>query len=171
MLVVSVLFIAVAAYFLSGATHLLKTVALFPRVESKFEPGRAFTQTGGIRFGQSYWFAGNATVPFAQLRVSQEELVIIISVFGLWRRTFTFPRASVHRLRWQRKLFSVGLQIEHGLAEPPPFILFWVTDRAALAEGLREFGYSASLLKVSFPRFFVFQRVCFMRPVFPDVAY
>jgi len=100
-----------------------------------------FIQTGGLRYGDNYWYAWNFTYPFAQLRVSSSDLTLSVSFLSLWRRTFIFPRPAIRQLRWKRGLFSRGLQIEHTLHEYPPFVLFWVGDLKSLAESLREFGY------------------------------
>jgi hypothetical protein len=103
-----------------------------------------FTQTGGVRYGRSFWFAWNFTIPFAHLRVTRDALVLSVSAFGIWRRTFSFPRPAIRQLRWKRGVFSLGLQIEHTVDTYPPFVLFWVGSRKALAEGLRGFGYEIS---------------------------
>jgi hypothetical protein len=99
-----------------------------------------FTQTGGIRYGESFWYATNLTAPFALLRVSKDAIVLSASILREGDRTFSFPRSAIRRLRWKRGLFSRGLQIEHTVAEYPPFVLFW-GYRKTLAEGLRAFGY------------------------------
>ncbi|SRR6266542_1327047 len=103
-----------------------------------------FTQTGGIRYGSSFWFSVNFTAPFACLRVSKDAIILSVSIFRLWQRTFTFQRSAIRQLRWKRGLFSLGLQIEHTVGEYPPLVLFWVRDRKALADSLRGFGYEIS---------------------------
>jgi hypothetical protein len=103
-----------------------------------------FTQTGGIRYGDSYWDATNLTTPFALLRVSRDTIILSASVLRAGDRTFTFLRSAIRRLRWKRGLFSWGLQIEHTVGEYPPFLLFWVGHRKTVAEGLRAFGYEIS---------------------------
>jgi hypothetical protein len=140
------LLLAASVYLLFGAPHLIRAVGRFPQIESKLDAGQAFTQTGGIRYGRSFWFATNCTMPFAQLRISKEVLVLSVSFLRLWQRTFIFQRSSVHRLKWKRALFSLGLQIEHDVTEFPPFILFWVSNREELTHGLREFGYEVSVV-------------------------
>ncbi len=137
---------ASSVYLITGAPHLIKAVDRFPKVESKFDGGKSFTQTGGIRWGRSFLSAsGWCTIPFARIRVSREEIVLSVSSFlPFMRRTFTFPRTSVRRLRWKRGILSLGLKIEHDMAECPPFILFWVTNRSELTRGLREFGFEVA---------------------------
>ena len=136
----------VALYLFLGAPHLLKAVDRFPKVESKFEGEDSFIQIGGIRYGRSFWGAANATIPFAKLRVSKEALVLSVSFLSLWNRTYTFPRSSVRNLKWKWAPFSLGLQIEHNLTGFPPFILFWVTNREALTNALKKFGYDVYLI-------------------------
>ncbi len=102
---------------------------------------KEFTQKGGIRYGSSVWSTVNFTAPFACLRVSKNAIILSVSVFRFWQRTFTFQRSDIRQLRWKRGFFSLGLQIEHTVAEYPSLVLFWVVDRKTLAEKLREFGY------------------------------
>ncbi|HVV71341.1 MAG TPA: hypothetical protein VHI52_07560 [Verrucomicrobiae bacterium] len=103
-----------------------------------------FTQTGGVRYGESFWYAMNFTVPFAELSVSKNGLQLTISVFGLWKRSFDFPRPSIRHLRWRRGLLSRGLQIEHGITEYPPFVLFWSGNCKTLGQNLKDLGYELS---------------------------
>ena len=103
-----------------------------------------FTQTGGVRYGRSFWFGWNFTAPFAHLSATKAALVLSVSAFGLWRRTFTFERAAIRNLRWKRGIFSLGLQIEHNISGYPPFILFWIGNRIKLVAALKEFGYDIS---------------------------
>ena len=103
-----------------------------------------FTQTGGLRYGESFWYAANFTKPFAMLRVSRDAIVVSVSFFRFWQRSFTFQRSAIQRLRWRRGIFSLGLQVEHTVAAYPPFVLFWLRDRKALALGLRDLGYEIS---------------------------
>jgi len=131
----------VALYLIRGAPLVLRVVDAFPKVTSQYEGDQAFTQVGGARWGRSYWRSANCTLPFAKLRVSKEALVVTISVSGL---TFSLARSSIRRLRWKRALFSQGLQIEHAVGGLPPFILFWASNREALTQGLRRFGYEIS---------------------------
>jgi hypothetical protein len=77
---------------------------------------KEFAQTGGARYGRSFWFSWNFTTPFANLSITDAALILSISVFGLWQRTFTFDRASIRNLRWKRGIFSLGLQIEHDIS-------------------------------------------------------
>ena len=117
---------------------------LVVRVKGIRRMEQEFTHTGGARYGRSFWFAWNFTNPFAHLRITRDALVLSVSAFGIWRRTLLFPRPAIRKLRWKRGIFSLGLQIEHAVDEYPPFVLFWVGSRKALADGLRRFGYKIS---------------------------
>jgi hypothetical protein len=103
-----------------------------------------YTQAGGARFGRSFWFAWNFTSPFAHLRIASNSMVLTVSVFRLWQRTFTFRKTDLRQLRWKRGLFSTGLQISHAASEYPPFVLFWPLDRCKLKEQLKAFDYEIS---------------------------
>jgi hypothetical protein len=119
-------------------------VMLSVRIKGITRMEQEFTETGGVRYGRSFWLAWNFTIPFAHLRVTRDALILSVSVFGIWRRTFMFPRLAIRKLRWKRGIFSPGLQIEHALEQYPPFVLFLVGSRKALADGLRGFGYEVS---------------------------
>jgi len=124
-------------YLIRGAPQVLRLIEAM-QATSEYEGDLAFIQKGGIRCGRSFWTSANCTAPFAQLRVSKDTLVLSVRV---WKRTFTFPRSSIRRLRWKRSLFCDGIQIVHDNEDFPPFILFWVSDREAMIKGLRDFGY------------------------------
>jgi hypothetical protein len=130
-------------YLIRGAPHLIRLVDKFPKVTSQYEEGRAFTQTGGLRYKSGFMIV-NCTIPFASLRATREEILVTVTFLGLFRRSFTFPRSSIRRLRWRRLFFSLGVQIEHDLAGCPSYILFWVSNHKALVQGLKDFGYEVS---------------------------
>lgn len=142
--VLGVLLFAASVYLLYGAPVVVRVLDQASQPDSARESGKWFRQTGGIRYGPSFWNAANWSAPFAHLLVAKEALTLSVSFFGMGKRTFTFPRSSVRRLVWKRKLFSVGLQIEHDVAEFPVFMLFWVSNREELTQGLSDFGYFVS---------------------------
>ena len=100
-----------------------------------------FEQVGGVRYGESVWFAVNFTIPFARLCVKRERIVLRVSFIGLTRRTFEFLKPEIRALRWKRGIFSKGLLIEHAKPDYPPFILFWTSNRKALGSALSGLGY------------------------------
>ena len=103
-----------------------------------------FVQTGGLRVGDSYWGAWNATWPFARLSVSEAALDVTVSLF-LSSRHYTFPAATVRRLSVYSGLFSRGLRIEHTVAQCPPFIIFWTFGLRALTSALVQRGFQIEL--------------------------
>ena len=105
-----------------------------------------FTQIGGVRYGESFWYAANFTWPFARLSVARQAITLSVSMMGFAKRTFTFPRVAIRQLRWKRGIFSRGLLIEHTIGDCPPFVLFWVSNRKELAGHLRESGYEIELV-------------------------
>jgi hypothetical protein len=102
-----------------------------------------YTQTGGIRYGESFWWAANFTMPFATLYITRNSIELRLA-FLFWRRTFVFPRSEIRAIRWKRGLFSKGVQIQHGVSGYPPFILFWTTNRPGLTQALVTLGYDVT---------------------------
>ena len=100
-----------------------------------------YWKTGGVRYGESFWFALNFTIPFAKLCVKRDSIVLRISFLGLFRRTFEFQKSEIRALKWKRGFFSRGLLIEHCKPDYPPFILFWTGDRKGLGAALSGRGY------------------------------
>lgn len=135
--------VLMAIYLISGAPHLLRAVDRFPKIKSEYEGDSAFIQTGGLQF-RSGWRVTNLTMPFANMRVTREAILVTGSFIGWTRCSFSFPRSSIRGLRWRRIFFNLGVQIEHDLPSYPAYILFWVSDRKALIQGLRDFGYEVS---------------------------
>jgi hypothetical protein len=103
-----------------------------------------YVETGGLRWGQSLWSAANATWPFARIYVSADHLRLSVNVGKLWKRSFDFERFEVRQIRRKRGLFSVGLIVEHGKPEYPPFILFWTFRYKILCGALRRLGYEVA---------------------------
>ena len=95
----------------------------------------SFVQTGGVRIGRGF----NATWPFANLMVGDENLTLIC----LWKN-WTFPKGSIRRLSKHQGLFSSGLRIEHDIALYPAFIVFWSMGFVELKSELEKSGYVVS---------------------------
>ena len=100
-----------------------------------------YFETGGIRYGNSYWSSSNFSWPFASLKASPEEISICVSFSSLWTRTFTFNRSQIKSIRKKRGLWSVGIEIDHSATEIPPFILFWTFHYKTLKKHLESLGY------------------------------
>lgn len=103
-----------------------------------------YVETGGLRWGPSFWNGANATWPFARIRVSPDRLRITVTVLGFWKESFEFERVEVRQLRRKRGLFSVGIVVEHVKPAYPPFILFWTFRYKALSRELRRLGYTVT---------------------------
>ena len=98
-------------------------------------------ETGGLRWGQSFVSGANLTWPFAQIHVSADHLRLSVAVWKLWKRSFDFDRVEVRQIRKRQGLFNVGVVVEHGKPEYPPFILFWTFRYEILSGALRRLGY------------------------------
>jgi len=83
----------------------------------------------------------NATWPRARIHVSADRVRLSVAVRKIWKRSFEFERVEVRQIRRKRALFSVGVVVEHGKPEYPPFILFWTFRYAMLCGALRRLGY------------------------------
>ena len=103
-----------------------------------------YTETGGIRYGTSFWSAANFTWPFATLTASPAEISIRVALGRLWGRTFAFECSKIRSIRKKRGLVSTGIVIEHCNAEYPPFILFWTFRYETLKDQLEAVGYSVT---------------------------
>jgi hypothetical protein len=100
-----------------------------------------YSETGGLRWGSSFWRAANATWPFASLRASTDSVTVQLSVFGVWRQSFEFRRGDILSMRRLKGLFSTGVRIEHAKPEYPPFDVFWTLRYSVLKARLIELGY------------------------------
>jgi len=102
---------------------------------------QTYTETGGIRYGTSFWIAANFSWPFATLTASPGEISIRVSLGRLWGRTFALERSQIKSISKKRGLMSTGVVIEHSNAEYPPFILFWTFRYETLKEQLEAVGH------------------------------
>ena len=95
-----------------------------------------FTQTGGFR-----WGAWNVTAPFAELRASRELILIKVSFWKFWQRTFEFSRQEIKTITKFYGIFSVGILISHTKRDYPAHIIFWTFDYKSLKEALASLDY------------------------------
>ena len=95
-----------------------------------------FTQRGGYRVGRSALFSFNASWPFGsvELRSGKLELHCIM-------RHLVFPVSAVTSISIYYGLFSVGVRIEHSIADYPRFVVFWTRKPDDLIQRLRDAGY------------------------------
>ena len=52
-----------------------------------------YVETGGLRWGESYWRAANATWPFAKVRISQGRVQLRMKGWG-WDLTFDLEKSE-----------------------------------------------------------------------------
>jgi len=104
----------------------------------------AYSETGGIRYGRSFWMATKFTWPFATLTVTQDQISIHVTLGRLWSRTFTFDPTQIKSIRKKRVLYSVGIEIDHSITEYPIYILFWTFRYKTLKKELEKIGYEVT---------------------------
>lgn len=101
-----------------------------------------YEELGGLRWGQSFWDAGNATFPFAKLRINPDQLEIQLNGWPISTARYTFTPKDVSILRIQRGLFWFpGVRVEHTKPDYPPFILFWTTSPSFLLKSAGAAGF------------------------------
>src|ERR1051325_5384413 len=98
-----------------------------------------YVETGGLRWGESYWRAANATWPFAKVRISQGPVQLRMKGWG-WDLTFDLEKSELLAVRRRRGLFAVGVQFEHQKPDYPPFLLFWTFRPKTIFRELRRLG-------------------------------
>ena len=96
-----------------------------------------FSQQGGGRIGRSYWWASNATWPFASLTVTRQTLTLQTPM-----KQYTFEKDAIAQLKRYQGVLSIGLQISHTKKDYPPFIVFWSFDFGTLKSELHRLGYN-----------------------------
>ena len=95
-----------------------------------------FTQTGGARLGQGFWFAINWTWPFSVLVVTPQALTL-----NVFLKQYTFPKDTLRHLMRYPGFWAMGLQLVHTCPDYPPFIVFWTFDFEILKSELERCGY------------------------------
>ena len=103
-----------------------------------------YRETGGLRWGRSFWFGANATWPFAKLHATTEGLTITLGLFGFLQKTFAFAKSEITAIRKKHGLFSVGVIVEHQKQEYPPFFLFWTFHYSTLKRHLEQLGFQVA---------------------------
>ena len=103
-----------------------------------------YIETGGLRWGASFWGGMNATWPFAKLQATSDGIVIVLNVIGMMKEKFEFSRDELKSIRKKRGIFpfNTGVVFEHAEPSYPPFILFWTFRFATLKRNLTERGFT-----------------------------
>ena len=102
-----------------------------------------YSQWGSCWIGRSKWFSMEWGPSFALLLIYRDELVLRTPF-----RRRRFPRdniQSIHRC-WTNS--PKGLQIEHGVLEQPPFVVFWSTEIDELEQALDANAFPVATLSV-----------------------
>ena len=92
---------------------------------------------GGIRVGSSYWLAANWTVPFAELRLSQDTVTLRYP----FNNEINIQKNDITRINKKRGIFSAGVQMVHSVETIQPYILFWTFQPDQVSEAFRNMGY------------------------------
>lgn len=101
----------------------------------------AYTETGGIRYGSSFYSAINFTWPFAKLIADPDGISIKVSLGKLWGKTFALERAQIKSIKKKCGFMGTGISIEHSNVQHPPLILFWTFRYELLKKELEAIGY------------------------------
>jgi len=99
---------------------------------------RVYRFTGGIRIGDSYWLAANASVPLAYLSITSGDLCF---QYPLTYRDVILPRGAIERISCKRHLMGFGIRVIHHAAEVMPFIIFWTFYPEEIMAVLRQMAY------------------------------
>ena len=102
-----------------------------------------YSETGGLRCGESFWFATHATWPFVTLNATSEKIVINLSVIGIIKKQMEFAKGDIKAIVKKKGMlpFNTGIVIEHSKQAYPPFVLFWTFGFGNLKQKLLELGF------------------------------
>ena len=105
-----------------------------------------YQETGGLRWGDSFWCAANVTWPFATLTASPDGLHIAVRFIGLMKNDFDFRKADIVGIRRKKSIlpFSTGIVIEHNKSNYPQFVLFWTFSYQRLKTELTRLGFAVA---------------------------
>ena len=105
-----------------------------------------YKETGGLRWGESFWNAAYATWPFAKLSATSDGLQIFVHAIGLMEEDFNFAKSEVDVIMRKKGIlpFSTGIVIGHHKANYPRFILFWTFRYQQLKTELARLGFTVN---------------------------
>jgi len=110
-----------------------------PTVQTPPGVDDVFTQQGGYRVGYNAWLSCNFSWPFGSVEVRSGHLAL-----HCMTRVLDFPISQVTSASLYHGLFSVGVRIEHTIAQYPRFVVFWTFDPDALLRRLQDAGFPIS---------------------------
>jgi hypothetical protein len=100
-----------------------------------------YSEQGGLRWGNAFFQAANASWPFARITVSAQRVRLTVKCLNLVNESFDLEKDDITAIRKIRGWLSVGIRFEHRKPEYPPFLLFWMVRKSPLAVELRRMGY------------------------------
>ena len=121
---------------LSEANARLPGLHMQPTFQTPLGVNDVFTQQGGYRVGRSALLSFNASWPFGSIEVRSGQLALHCIT-----RTLDFPVSKVTSASIYYGLFSVGVRVEHTIANYPRFVVFWTRDPDELMRRLKDAGY------------------------------
>jgi len=113
------------------------------RETKKSAPGSSYSETGGLRCGESYWNSGNLSWPFAHILVDAAGITISSGIGPFFAKELHFERTQILSIKKMGGVLSRGIRLVHTAAEHPPFVLFWTGQFEKLHTALKAFGYQA----------------------------
>jgi hypothetical protein len=94
--------------------------------------------TGGVRYGNTYSDAFNASWPFARLVIEPGAIHLNTTFF----KSFSFPKEELIALSRYSGVFSRGLLIEHRVREYPSFVVFWTSKLEEVEKAIEQNGFT-----------------------------
>lgn len=61
-----------------------------------------YRETGGLRWGHSFYYATNLSWPFATIDISPERITLTAKFFWLINRSFEFEKSDIRAIRKMR---------------------------------------------------------------------
>ena len=104
----------------------------------------AYRERGGLRWGNSFYYATNLSWPFATIEISPERITLTAKFFRSINQSFELEKTHIGAIRKMGGWFSVGILFEHRKTEYPPFLLFWMGRKSLLLAELRQMGYAVT---------------------------
>jgi hypothetical protein len=100
-----------------------------------------YVETGGLRYGSTFWSSANCTWPFARLEATSSRVTLTTPTLPLLGDTIVLPHESIDSIVKVRGLLSVGARFVHHEEGPPPYIAFWTFSFERLKSQLQDLGY------------------------------
>jgi len=102
---------------------------------NKMKKENIYEETGGIRIGDSFWWAMNYSGPPVKLSIYKEKVII---VYGFSK--IEFKKSEIVSVGKVRGIFSKGVRIYHK-RNKNPFVIFWTFSVDNLIKEFEKRGY------------------------------